>query len=58
MYMQNKLTDTENELVVTKGERETIREVRDGIKIYKLLCIKYMTSIYYVAQEIIDIFLQ
>ena len=38
--MQNKLTDTENELVVTKGERETIREVRDGIKIYKLLCIK------------------
>ena len=40
MYMQNKLTDIENKLVVTKGERERIREVRDGIKIYKLLCIK------------------
>ena len=32
--------DIENKLVVTKGERERIREVRDGIKIYELLCIK------------------
>ena len=43
MYMQNRnrLTDIENKLVVTKGEREGGRnKLGVGINRHKLLCIK------------------
>ena len=43
MYMQNRnrLTDVENKLVVTKGERKVQRDDGgDGINRYKLLYIK------------------
>ena len=44
MQSRNRVTDVENKLMVTKGEREGWDELEIGIDIYTLPSIKWITN--------------